>query len=86
MQRLMRIIEAPLNLLGKHEVKCVIIGGVASTLYGSAIFTNDLDVCCARNGANLERLATALQSVNAKLRMLRPTCLSCSTQIRYATV
>ena len=29
---------------------------------------NDLDVCYARNPPNLERLATALQSVNARLR------------------
>ena len=68
MQRLMKIIEGPLNLLGKYEVECVIIGGVASTLYGSTILTNDLDVCYARNTTNLEKLATALQSVNAKLR------------------
>lgn len=68
MQHLLRIIEAPLNLLAKHEVECVIIGGVASTLYGSPILTNDLDVCYSRDRANLERLATALQSVNAKLR------------------
>ena len=72
MQRLMKIIEEPLNLLGKYEVECVIIGGVASTLYGSTILTNDLDVCYARNTTNLEKLATALQSVNAKLRNASP--------------
>jgi predicted nucleotidyltransferase len=72
MQRLMKIIEEPLKLLGKYEVECVIIGGVASTLYGSTILTNDLDVCYARNPGNLEKLAAALQSVNAKLRNAPP--------------
>jgi hypothetical protein len=72
MQRLIRIIEEPLKLLGKYEIECVIIGGVASTLYGSTILTNDLDVCYARNAGNLEKLATALRSVNAKLRNTPP--------------
>jgi hypothetical protein len=72
MQRLIKIIEGPLKLLGQYEVECVIIGGVASTLYGSAILTNDLDICYARNAVNLEKLATALQSVNAKLRNAPP--------------
>jgi hypothetical protein len=68
----MRIIEEPLKLLGQYEVECVIVGGVASTLYGSTILTNDLDVCYARNFQNLKKLATALQSVNAKLRNAPP--------------
>src|ERR1044072_2556845 len=72
MQRLIRIIEEPLKLLGRFDVECVIIGGVASTLYGSALLTNDLDVCYARNNGNLEKLATALRSVNAKLRNAPP--------------
>ncbi len=42
--------------------------GVAASLYGSAMLTNDLDVCYARNSPNLERLAKALKSVNARLR------------------
>src|SRR5215510_5804231 len=68
MQSLSTIIEEPLKLLGRCEVEIVIIGGVAATLYGSAQLTNDLDVCYARNPANLERLAEALQSVHAYLR------------------
>ena len=68
MQRLMSIIDEPLKLLGRYEVRCVIIGGVASTIYGCTILTNDLDVCYARDAENLERLAQALQSVQAKLR------------------
>ena len=68
MSTVIRIIEGPLRLLGEHSVECVIVGGVAATLYGSTILTNDLDVCYARSAENLERLATALRSVNANLR------------------
>jgi hypothetical protein len=68
MQPTTKIIEELLILLGRHAVECVIIGGVAATLYGSTNLTNDLDVCYARNAANLERLAQALRAVNAKLR------------------
>jgi len=68
MQSLNDIIEEPLRLLGRFEVEFVLIGGVAAIVYGSSQFTNDLDVCYARNLANLERIATALHSVNARLR------------------
>lgn len=64
----MSIIEAPLKLLGKHAVDCIIIGGVAAALHGSTMLTNDLDVCHSRSRANLDRLAGALRSVNAHLR------------------
>lgn len=63
-----KIIEAPLRLLGEYEVNCVIVGGVAAAIHGSSLLTNDLDVCYARDPANLKRLAQALQSVNARLR------------------
>jgi hypothetical protein len=65
---LTNIIEAPLRLLGEHSVDCVIVGGVAAAIHGSILLTNDLDVCYARDPTNLQRLATALQSVHARLR------------------
>ena len=61
-------IEKQSKLLGEFGVECVIVGGVAAALYGSAIPTTDIDVCYSRDVDNLERLASALQSVNAKLR------------------
>ena len=57
-----------LELLANHSIDCVIIGGVAGTLHGSAMPTSDLDVCYSRSPENLERLAAALRSVNARLR------------------
>ncbi len=68
MPSLIKIIEESLKLLGQHHVECVIIGGVAATLHGATILTNDLDVCYARSTGNLEKLARMLQSVNARLR------------------
>ena len=64
----MKAVRSQLEFLGRHEIECVIVGGVAGTLYGSAIPTTDLDVCYSRTRANLSRLASALQSVNARLR------------------
>jgi hypothetical protein len=44
------------------------IGGFAGRLYGSPTVTNDLDLCCARDRDNLERLAAALRELHAALR------------------
>lgn len=63
-----KIIEAPLRLLGEYKVDCVIVGGVAAAIHGSSLLTTDLDVCYARNDANLSRLAEALELVHARLR------------------
>ena len=68
MPPLSNIIEAPLRLLGEYKVNCVIVGGVAAAIHGSLLLTNDLDVCYARDPANLKQLAAALQTVHAKLR------------------
>jgi hypothetical protein len=67
-EALISLIERQFKLLGSFNVDCVIVGGVAATLYGSEIPTTDLDVCYARNLPNLERLANALRSVHAHLR------------------
>lgn len=57
-----------LDVLDRHEVRFVMIGGLAGRLWGSPTVTNDLDVCHARDRANLRRLAEALREINARLR------------------
>jgi len=57
-----------LKLLHRHGVGFVIIGGIAGRLWGSTTVTNDLDICYARDRANLESLARALRELKAKLR------------------
>ncbi len=57
-----------LTTLLQHHVRLVVIGGFAGRLWGSPILTNDLDICYARDDANLEALATALRELGARLR------------------
>ena len=64
----MKDIEKQLMVLAQYQVDFIVIGGVAATLYGSSHITQDLDICYSRDKANLERLASALQSINARLR------------------
>lgn len=57
-----------LRILVEHEVRFVVIGGLAARLWGSPTVTNDLDVCYSRDPANLRRLAAALAELEARLR------------------
>jgi len=61
----------PIGILGalaRHEVRFVVIGGLAGAIRGSPVITGDVDICYARDGANLERLAEALHELGARLR------------------
>jgi hypothetical protein len=61
----------PLRALGtltEEGVRFVVIGGYAAALWGSPSVTVDTDICYARDARNLERLAAALQHLNARLR------------------
>lgn len=55
--------------LNRHQVRYVIIGGLAGEFLGAAIGTNDIDVCCERTPVNMDRLAEALQELQATLRV-----------------
>lgn len=57
-----------LRTLDRHRVRFVVIGGIAGRLWGSPTVTNELDICYARDGANLEALAAALRDLKVKLR------------------
>jgi hypothetical protein len=57
-----------LRTLQSHDVRFVVIGGLAARLWGSPTMTNDTDVCYARDMPNLERLADALTELQARLR------------------
>jgi hypothetical protein len=57
-----------LETLARHRVRYVVIGGFAGRLWGSTTVTNDLDVCYARDGKNLESLSRALLELDASLR------------------
>ena len=64
----MKDVEKQIRFLAESNVDCVLIGGVAATVHGSSIPTQDLDICYSREASNLVRIATALRSVKATLR------------------
>lgn len=59
-----------LAILATHDVQFVLIGGLAAQAHGSPSLTGDLDICYARDGANLARLADALAAMDAIRRGL----------------
>ncbi len=58
-----------LEVLERHHVLYVVIGGLAAELRGSPYVTRDVDVTPARTRENFTRLAAALKELDAKLRV-----------------
>jgi hypothetical protein len=58
-----------LEVLERHDVRYVIIGGLAAELRGSPYVTRDVDVTPARTPGNFVKLAAALRELDAKLRV-----------------
>jgi hypothetical protein len=56
------------DVLARHRVDYVLIGGLAATLHGSSALTNDADICPDPSPANRERLAAALREMKARVR------------------
>ena len=59
---------ATLRVLEEHDVEFVVVGGIAARLRGAPLLTQDLDITPARDHGNLERLAKALEDLEARLR------------------
>jgi predicted nucleotidyltransferase len=57
-----------LSYLVEQGVAFVVVGGVAASAHGSARATFDVDICYARDPANLETLARALAPLHPRLR------------------
>jgi hypothetical protein len=57
-----------LRELSAGGVRYVVIGAFAGRLLGSPTLTRDLDICYARDPANLEALAGVLRRLHARLR------------------
>jgi hypothetical protein len=58
-----------LEVLERHRVLYVVIGGLAAELRGSPYVTRDVDVTPARTRENFSKLAAALRELDAKLRI-----------------
>ncbi|MEP7334909.1 MAG: hypothetical protein ABI717_03920 [Actinomycetota bacterium] len=64
--------KAILSALVEHDVDFVLVGGLAGMAHGSSFPSFDVDVAYGRDRPNLERLATALQELQATLRGAPP--------------
>ncbi|CAN5701965.1 hypothetical protein BH23GEM9_BH23GEM9_20090 [soil metagenome] len=59
--------ERIVRVLASHGVDYVLIGALAARLQGFPRLTADADITPARDQANLERLATALDELDARI-------------------
>ncbi len=57
-----------LRILRSHEVAFVVVGGVAARLRGTPLLTQDVDITPEPTTINMERLASALEEMGARLR------------------
>jgi predicted nucleotidyltransferase len=58
-----------IEVLDRHGVEYLMVGGVAAIGYGAKRPTEDADCVVRRERANLDRLADALRELNARLRV-----------------
>lgn len=58
--------------LRANEVRFVVVGGFAASIQGSAIVTNDLDICYDAEAANVARLSDILREWDAYPRGWAP--------------
>lgn len=56
-----------LEVLARHHVDYVLIGGLAATLQGSPLTTGDTDICPSVSADNLGRLSAALRELDARV-------------------
>lgn len=59
---------AILEVLRRHDVQHIVIGGWAARLYGSPLTTTDVDVVPLAERDNLTRLSAALTELEARVR------------------
>jgi hypothetical protein len=61
-----------LTLMARSNVECILIGGLAAAVHGSAHVTYDVDFCYRRTRDNLERLVATLAPYAPYLRGAPP--------------
>jgi hypothetical protein len=61
--------NALLDVLHRHDVRYVLIGGLAAALRGSAAPTFDVDITPDTDATNLARLSAALTDLDARVRV-----------------
>ena len=79
--------------LERHQVRQIVIGGIAARLAGAPIVTADVDVTPADDNENLERLTAALAELGATFRMglvtanepITPAVIAANDVVRAST-
>jgi hypothetical protein len=61
--------RALLEVLDRHDVRYVLVGGLAAVLHGAPHMTTDLDIVPDDGRRNLEHLAEALAELDARIRV-----------------
>jgi len=56
-----------IQILQRHGVEYIVVGGAAALSYGAERLTKDLDCVPRRDVKNLERLAAAMRELGARL-------------------
>lgn len=59
---------ALLRTLRRHDVRFIVVGGVAAVLHGAPVATFDLDIVHDRSPDNVENLLRALRELSARYR------------------
>jgi hypothetical protein len=85
--------SAILDVLRRHSVDFVLIGGLAGMSHGSTLPSFDVDIAYAQDSENLERLVSALRELDARLRgaqgdlplQLEPKTLSSGAMFTFET-
>ena len=54
-----------LRTLRAHDVRFIVVGGVAAWMFGATVFTIDLDIVHDRSPENVDRLLAALHAMSA---------------------
>ncbi len=57
-----------LQKLLRNKVDCVLVGGLAATVYGVSTVTYDVDVCFDFTPENIRKLLEALQGIHPRVR------------------
>lgn len=65
-------LEQIIDVLRKHGVEFMVVGGQAEVIFGSPRVTYDTDLCYRRTADNLKRLAAALREIKPSLRGAPP--------------
>jgi len=65
----MVLIREFLKRMNDSGVRYVLIGGVAGTVHGSPLITEDIDLCAPLDQDNLARILAALKGLNPRFRM-----------------